>query len=53
MEIGLRHPVNCMMPANSAGICDPVHNQREKVLAALSGGRPDGAMSANGAGAGA
>jgi hypothetical protein len=41
IEIGLRHPVNCMMPGNITGICDPVHNRREKVLTALwGGGRP-------------
>lgn len=27
IEIGLRHPVNCMMPRNITGKCDPVHNR--------------------------
>jgi hypothetical protein len=34
IEIGLRHPVNCMMPRNATGICDPVHIRREKVVTA-------------------
>jgi len=53
IEIGLRHPVNCMMPWNITGICDPVHNRREKFLAALlrlAAYRRD--VSANGAGTG-
>jgi hypothetical protein len=50
MEIGLRHPVNCMMPGNITGICDPVHKRREKVLTALLGRRPAGDVSANSAG---
>jgi hypothetical protein len=46
IEIGLRHPVNCTMPRNRTGICDPVHNRRKKVLAArfqggiAAGGQP-------------
>jgi hypothetical protein len=37
IEIGLRHPVNCMLPRIMTGICDPVHNEREKLLQALLG----------------
>src|SRR3981081_894942 len=33
IEIGLRHPVNCTMARESSDICDPIHNQCEKVQA--------------------
>src|SRR3982074_2133723 len=33
IEIGLRHPVNCTMPRETAGVCDPVHNRHKKVAA--------------------
>jgi hypothetical protein len=30
IEIGLRRPVNCILPGPSAGECDPLHKGREK-----------------------
>jgi hypothetical protein len=33
IEIGLRHPVNCTLPRESAGVCDPVHNGHKKAAA--------------------
>ena len=33
IEIGSRHPVNCILPRNRTGGCEPVHNGSEKIAA--------------------
>jgi hypothetical protein len=33
IEIGLRRPVEAIMPRFQSGLCDPVHNRRKKVAA--------------------
>jgi hypothetical protein len=30
LEIGLRHPVNALLPRESTGKCDPFHKRRKK-----------------------